>query len=297
MYLHAKSPHKRVAVIAGGGAGHEPAHAGYIGSGMLTACVAGEVFASPTAKQILATIKLAAFSGLDSTSTPRDVLIIINNYTGDRLNFGLAIEKARSEYPNVNINSVIVADDISLLSQTPTTLVGPRGLAGNILVCKLLGALAETGAALDLVKAFGDSVVDNLRSVGVGLDPCHIPGRAPEGSARLSVNDYELGLGLHNEAGVAKRKLRGADEMLEAMMVDLLDVTRDWKMNETALFVNNLGGMSQLEMGAAVYDILSLLGVELAADSLSLELKSSGIRNKGDPSSEADLLLFIHDFA
>ncbi len=118
---------------------------------MLTACVSGDVFASPSAKQILVTIKLAAYSGVDSTSMPRDVLVIINNYTGDRLNFGLAIEKARSEYPNVKINSVIVADDVSLLNQAPATLVGPRGLAGNVLVCKLLGALAETGAAIDTV--------------------------------------------------------------------------------------------------------------------------------------------------
>lgn len=231
---------------------------------MLTACVSGDVFASPSAKQILVTIKLAAYSGVDSTSMPRDVLVIINNYTGDRLNFGLAIEKARSEYPNVKINSVIVADDVSLLNQAPATLVGPRGLAGNVLVCKLLGALAETGAAIDTVKAFGDAVVDNLRSVGAGLDPCHIPGRAPEGSARLAVNDYELGLGLHNEAGVEKRKLQGADEMLGIMIVSLLDVVRDWKLDETVLFINNLGGMSQLEMGAAVHDILGHLGVELS---------------------------------
>ena len=296
MYLHANSPHKRVAIVAGGGAGHEPAHAGYVGTGMLTACVSGDVFASPSAKQILATIKFAAYSGVDS-SMSRDVLVIINNYTGDRLNFGLAIEKARSEYPNVNINSVIVADDISLLSQAPTTLVGPRGLAGNILVCKLLGALAETGASIDTVKAFGDAVVDNLRSVGAGLDPCHIPGRAPEGSARLALNDYELGLGLHNEAGVEKRRLRGADEMLGIIIVSLLDVVRDWKLDETVLFVNNLGGMSQLEMGAAVHDILELLGVELAQESFSLKLTSCLIRNKGGPSSEANLLLFVHDFS
>lgn len=228
---------------------------------MLTACVAGDVFASPSAKQILATIGFAAFCGINLQSPPRDVLIIINNYTGDRLNFGLAIEKARSAFPNVKIESVVVADDISLLGQSSTTLVGPRGLAGNILVCKLLGALAETGATLETIKSFGDSVVQNLSSIGVGLEPCHIPGRILHGSSRLDSDEYELGLGLHNEAGVAKRKLEGANALLENMLSTLLDVTGKWKAAETALFINNLGGMSQLEMGAIVYDVAGFLGM------------------------------------
>jgi len=153
IYTTDRSPHAGVAVISGGGAGHEPAHAGYTGRGMLSASVSGEIFASPSSKQILNTIRLAAFGEDDpSSSTNRDILVIINNYTGDRLNFGLAIEKARLLFSSINIASVIVADDISLLSSPTTRAVGPRGLAGNILVCKVLGALAETGANLDQIS-------------------------------------------------------------------------------------------------------------------------------------------------
>ena len=145
MYIAHPDSSTRIALVAGGGAGHEPAHAGYTGRGMLTASVSGDIFASPSAKQILSAISFAAFAGC--MTQPRDVLVIINNYTGDRLNFGLAIEQARSRFPNLNITHVLNADDISLLPQTGSgTLVGPRGLAGNILVCKVLGAYTTFGA-------------------------------------------------------------------------------------------------------------------------------------------------------
>ena len=136
MYNAECSQSLRVAVISGGGAGHEPAHAGYTGRGLLSACVSGDVFASPSASQILTCIKLAV-----AVQKTTDVLLVINNYTGDRLNFGLAAERAKAEIPGANIESVVVADDVSLLSKP--SLVGARGLAGNILVCKVLGAAAE----------------------------------------------------------------------------------------------------------------------------------------------------------
>ncbi|KAF8956893.1 Dak1 domain-containing protein [Flammula alnicola] len=261
VYLAAHSAEKRVAVISGGGAGHEPAHASYTGTGMLSASVSGDIFASPNAKQILNTIHLAAFSGKPQQA--RDVLVIINNYTGDRLNFGLAIEKARIALPGVNIESIVVADDISLLRQNAgNNLVGPRGLAGNILVCKLLGALAEKGESLDVLKAFGDALVGNLISLGVGLDHCHVPGRPKESHARLGVNEYEIGLGLHNEPGVTKSELRTAAQVLDQMVTMIL-TTRDREVDdEIVLFINNLGGMSQLEMGAIVHDVVERFGKE-----------------------------------
>lgn len=143
----------RIAIISGGGAGHEPAHTGYVGHGMLTSMVSGDIFASPSAKQILVAIEFAAFAGLQNAEgvMGRDVVIVVNNYTGDRLNFGLAIEQARARYPGLNITSVLNADDVSLLPQTrgeeaDANLVGPRGLGGNIFVCKVLGGYATFGA-------------------------------------------------------------------------------------------------------------------------------------------------------
>ncbi|KAF8874699.1 Dak1 domain-containing protein [Gymnopilus junonius] len=259
---------KRVAVISGGGSGHEPAHAGYTGEGMLTASVAGDIFASPSAKQILSAIKLAACSGSESDS--RAILTIINNYTGDRLNFGLAMEKARLAYPALKIDSVVVADDVSLLKQNASNkFVGPRGLGANILVCKILGALAEGGAALDVVKAYGDAVVANLFSLGVGLDHCHVPGRTKEGRTTLGDEECEVGLGLHNEPGVKKRTIDEPAELIDHMIRMLLDsqllrngasTLRDGNSGDgSVLFVNNLGGMSQLEMGAVVYDTVERL--------------------------------------
>ncbi|KAG6336429.1 hypothetical protein ID866_2672 [Astraeus odoratus] len=211
-------PSTRIAVVSGGGAGHEPAHAGYTGRGMLTSSVSGDIFASPSTKQILSAISFAAFAGLPQAERPRDVLVIINNYTGDRLNFGLAIEQARSRYPALNIASVLNADDVSLLPQTRSdgqeqSIVGPRGLAGNILVCKVLGSYTTFGpkgvstpgsppATLALAKRLGDALVANLRSIGATLGHCHVPGRSPHsGSEIIPPGFIELGLGLHNEPG------------------------------------------------------------------------------------------------
>ncbi|PPQ70154.1 hypothetical protein CVT26_014447, partial [Gymnopilus dilepis] len=342
---------RRTAVISGGGSGHEPAHAGYTGRGMLAASVAGDIFASPSAKQVLCAVELAAFggctgavSGSSSSSSsgaggsaegsvkreeqeqeqePRDVLAIINNYTGDILNFGLAIEKARLLHPRLNIASVVVADDVALLRQTKesNSLVGPRGLGANVLVCKILGALAEYGpgpsytssssttsastsggsgarASLALLKAYGDAVTANLYSLGVGLDHCHVPGHGRPASstaggtdnARLRGGECEVGLGLHNEPGVQRRPIGSAEGLLEDMVRMLLDaqIVRsgagmlrkgggngnregDGEEEGCVLFVNNLGGMSQLEMGAVVHDVLEILGSHRPFPSLAKE--------------------------
>lgn len=246
-------------MISGGGAGHEPAHAGYTGRGMLTASVSGDIFASPSTKQILTAIHLAAFS---SSKEPRDVLVIINNYSGDRLNFGLAIEKARAE--GLNIESVIVADDVSLIgSSSEPSLVGPRGLAGNILVCKALGALAEQGADLQLLKAFGDAVVASLASIGAVLEPCHIPGREKDELSNFASDRIGLGCGLHNEPAAKKYSLASADSLVTDML-NLISESKDPAFakegNEIVLFANNLGGISQLEMAAILDETLTRLG-------------------------------------
>ncbi|KAJ3928430.1 MAG: DAK1/DegV-like protein [Lentinula lateritia] len=281
VYVSPPSSQAKVSVISGGGAGHEPAHASYTGYGMLAASVSGEIFASPSAKQILSTICLAAYAGEDvhprrNTITDRsvihvphrkDVLAIINNYTGDRLNFGLAIEKARAE--GIRVDSVVVADDVSLLHSESSSLVGPRGLAGNILVCKILGALAERGSSLENLKHAGDTIVSHLASIGVGLDHCHIPGNDSY-SATIGDDECEVGLGLHNEPGVHRMDIRDSVKLIDELIGKLLrsrgvvDGGRDSFVQEgdiTVLFVNNLGGMSQLEMGAIMTDILARLAL------------------------------------
>ena len=276
VYTVDRASNAKVAVICGGGAGHEPAYVGYTGRGLLTASVSGEIFASPTANQISNTIRLAAFgSDLDvnSVGDKRDVLVIMNNYTGDRLNFGLAIEKARVMFPCIRISSVVVADDVSLLRSPVAQTVGPRGLAGNILVCKLLGALAHTGASLPTLKIYGDAVAGNISSIGVALEHCHVPGR--EQGPRLDNGECEVGLGLHNEPGVYRRKMddiKGLVTQMVEMMVDRDGPSARFatKEDETVLFVNNLGGVSQLEMGAFLHDLIDVLGAVSTPLGLSL---------------------------
>ncbi|XP_006456987.1 hypothetical protein AGABI2DRAFT_229242 [Agaricus bisporus var. bisporus H97] len=262
VYTVDRTEHVQVAVMSGGGAGHEPAHAGYTGRGMLSACVSGEIFASPSSKQILNTIRLAALGGGLTPSMKRDVLVIINNYTGDRLNFGLAIEKAKVLYPDVNVASVVVSDDVSLLNSPATQAVGPRGLAGNILVCKLLGALAETGANLQTIQSYGDAVVGDLSSIGVALEHCHVPGR--EGNLEtMADGECEIGLGLHNEAGVSRRKMGGVKSVIQEMIEMIVNSKANSSLVQRedgfVLFVNNLGGISQLEMGALLSDLVDEL--------------------------------------
>ncbi|ETW86239.1 hypothetical protein HETIRDRAFT_122126 [Heterobasidion irregulare TC 32-1] len=293
VYVAHPSPQARVAVIAGGGAGHEPAHASYTGRGMLAASVSGDIFASPSARQILAAIELALLAAKSSSSGasdadlgPRphttDVLLIINNYTGDRINFGLAIARARALYPDVRVESIVVADDVSLLREEGgPSLVGPRGLAGNILVCKVLGAYAETGAGLDDVKRLGEAIVAGaLASIGVGLEHCHVPGRSIEKVAEDTGDgnegeECEVGMGLHNEPGVRCGRFASPEglitEMLEMVLIStdgavgtdheaFVEIGKTYlETDETVLFVNNLGGMSQLEMGALLDDTLAQL--------------------------------------
>lgn len=241
---------------------------------MLTASVSGDIFASASSKQILTAIRFAAFTNSDGTNesatTPkRDVLAIINNYTGDRLHFGLAIEKARAAYPNMNITSVVVSDDVSLINRP--SMVGARGLAGNILVCKILGAAAARGMGLDELKKLGDSVVENLASVGMGMEHCHVPGRKGYKEAddaeldpeTAKLRECEIGMGLHNEPGVRKAEIESPEKLIDEMVGMVLSSKDGGFVNngdEVVLFMNNLGGMSLLEMSALVDETLGALG-------------------------------------
>ena len=225
----------KVALVSGGGSGHEPAHAGFVGEGMLTAAVCGDVFASPSVDAVLA--------GILSVTGSAGCLLIVKNYTGDRLNFGLAAERARAF--GLNVEMVIVDDDVAL-----PDLPQARGLAGTLFVHKIAGALAENGADLKTVAAAARRVVASTRSIGMSLDTCTIPGSAKED--RIPPGKAELGLGIHGEAGVEQVDFKGARQAIEAML-GKLEPSMNGRSN--ILLLNNLGGTSVLEMSVLLNEI------------------------------------------
>ncbi|ESW86986.1 dihydroxyacetone kinase subunit DhaK [Mesorhizobium sp. M1005] len=227
--LRANWDKTKVAVISGGGAGHEPAHAGFVGIGMLTAAVSGEIFASPSVEAVLAAIR--------AVTGPAGCLLIVKNYTGDRLNFGLAVEKARAE--GFRVEMVIVADDIAL-----PDIAQPRGVAGTLFVHKIAGHLSEAGIDLAAVAAAARAAAADIVSLGISLSSCSIPGQSHE--ERFGADDAELGLGIHGEPGVERIAVQSA-ERLVAIMSERLAARLD-PVSDYALLINNLGSVPPLEM-------------------------------------------------
>jgi dihydroxyacetone kinase len=244
--LRADWDKSKVAVISGGGAGHEPSHAGFVGKGMLTAAVSGEIFASPSVDAVLTAIR--------AVSGPRGALLIVKNYTGDRLNFGLAAEKARAE--GYLVEMVIVADDIAL-----PDIAQPRGVAGTLFVHKIAGHLAENGEPLERVLAAARAAADDIVSLGVSLSSCSIPGQASE--ERLGADEGELGLGIHGEPGVERIAVQGVASIV-ATMADRLAGTLS-TASDHAILINNLGGVPPIEM--------SLIADAVLKSSLSSRIK------------------------
>ena len=223
-----------VAVISGGGSGHEPAHAGYVGPGLLRAAVAGDVFASPSVDSVLAAIRAVA--------GPAGVLLVIKNYTGDRLNFGLAAEIARNE--GTRVETVVVDDDVALANNPH---VGRRGIAGTVLIHKIAGAAAEAGADLATVAAEARAAIAALGSIGVALSSCTVPAAlAPNFS--LGENEIELGLGIHGEAGVHRLPMASASTLVRDMLCRIIKDRDLHPGDRVALLVNNLGTTTQSEM-------------------------------------------------
>lgn len=226
----------RVALVSGGGSGHEPAHAGFVGPGMLTAAVCGDVFASPSVDAVLA--------GILAVTGPAGCLLIVKNYTGDRLNFGLAAERARAF--GLKVNMVVVDDDIAL-----PDLAQSRGLAGTLFVHKIAGHLAEQGHDLAAVTRAAERVIAGTRSIGMSLDTCTVPGSAKE--HRIAKGKAELGLGIHGEPGVQQIDFTDAEQAMAAM-IDKLEAVAD-DLTYVAL-LNNLGAASVLEMSVLAYELL-----------------------------------------
>jgi dihydroxyacetone kinase len=225
----------KVAVISGGGSGHEPAHAGFVGKGMLTAAVCGDIFASPTVDAVLSAI-LAA-------TGPKGCLLIIKNYTGDRLNFGLAAEQARAL--GYDVQTVTVDDDIALGEE-----VQKRGVAGTLFVHKIAGQLAEEGKSLEEIVAAAQKVIDNTISIGLSLTECQHFGQEP--TARLKDNEVELGLGIHGEPGIEVIPYEQADKLMHAAIDKLKTYLPDEK-GRYALILNNMGSVSPIEMSLLVH--------------------------------------------
>lgn len=236
----------QVAVISGGGSGHEPAHAGYVGAGMLSAAVAGEVFTSPSVDSVFAAIK--AVSGAPGA------LLIIKNYTGDRLNFGLAAERARSE--GIAVESVIVADDVALAGIQETA--GRRGLAGTVFVHKVAGAAAREGKSLPVVARIAEDTANAVATMGVCLSPGTVPAIGKPNFV-LSDAEVELGLGIHGEPGVSRAPLKSADEMVDTLLDSILSARPIAPGSRVAVLINNLGATPSMELAIVARRTTSVL--------------------------------------
>ena len=218
-----------MALVSGGGSGHEPAHAGFVGRGALTAAVCGEIFASPTVD--------AVYAAILAVTGDKGCLLIVKNYSGDRLNFGLAAERARAA--GLKVEMVIVADDIAL-----EDFAQPRGIAGTLFVHKIAGSAAESGANLETVAAIAARVAGAVKSLGIATTTCSIPGQ--QAHARLDAGQAELGLGIHGEPGVERIDLPSARAVAELMAKRLGRFIPP--SGALALLINNLGGAPDLEM-------------------------------------------------
>ncbi|RRN69180.1 dihydroxyacetone kinase family protein [Agrobacterium deltaense] len=237
---------RRVAVLSGGGSGHEPAHAGYVGAGMLTVAVAGDVFTSPSTDAVLAGIRAAA--------GPAGALVIVKNYTGDRLNFGLAAELARAE--GIPVEIVVVADDVALKDTVPDDR--RRGIAGTVLVHKLAGAAAEQGLPLQEVARIAREAAGKLSSMGISLGSCTLPAVGRPGFV-LGDAEIEVGLGIHGEQGVRRMSIASADELVK-LVLETIEADGGLKSGDrVALLVNGLGSTPPMELAVVARSAITRL--------------------------------------
>lgn len=263
----------KVALVSGGGSGHEPAHGGYVGEGMLDCAVAGTVFTSPTPDQVL--------EGIKAVATDKGVLCVVKNYTGDVMNFEMAIEMAADE--GIKADYVVVNDDVAVKDSLYTT--GRRGVAGTIFVHKIAGAKAAEGASLEEVKAAAEKVIANVRSMGMAIEPCTVPAAGKPGF-ELSDTEMEIGIGIHGEPGTHREALGTADSIAK-MLLDNILADLDYTGSDVVVLVNGMGGTPLMELyivnnfvqdylkekGVRVYDTMVgnyMTSIEMAGFSLTL---------------------------
>ena len=240
-----KQKREKVGLVSAGGSGHEPAHAGYVGIGLLDAAVAGNIFASPSPDQML--------KGIQEANTGNGVLFILKNYTGDLMNFSMAKELA--EFEDIVVDSVVVKDDVAVPDSTYSA--GRRGIAGTMLVQKVAGAMAETGAPLQQVKQVAQKAIDRVRTMGFSLSPCVLPGLAKSGF-EIADGMLAFGMGIHGEPGISEIAIRPAKE-LAALLVAQIFEDHDYAGKEVAMLVNGLGGTPLMELYVLANDIHQLL--------------------------------------
>jgi phosphoenolpyruvate---glycerone phosphotransferase subunit DhaK len=225
----------KVGIVSGGGSGHEPLHAGFVGFGMLDAAVPGAVFTSPTPDPILAATK-----AVDGGS---GVLHIVKNYTGDVLNFETAADLASAE--GITVRAIVTNDDVAVKDSLYTA--GRRGVGGTVLVEKIAGAAAERGDSLDEVATVAERVNANVRSMGLALTPCIVP-HAGEPSFTLAEDEIEIGIGIHGEPGRERIKLEPADRLVDRLIEPILDDIAFSEGDRVLLFVNGMGGTPLIEL-------------------------------------------------
>ena len=237
---------RQVAVLSGGGSGHEPAHAGYVGHGMLTAAVAGDVFTSPSVDAVLA--------GLRRVAGPAGAVLVVKNYTGDRLNFGLAAEMARAE--GIPVEVVTVADDVALRDTVPPDR--RRGIAGTVLVHKITGAAAAAGKPLAEVATLARRAIGGLGSMGIALGSCTVPAVGHPGF-ELGEGEIEYGLGIHGEPGVRRGAMASAEALVDTMLQAIASDLSLSGHQRIALLVNGLGATPPMELDVLLRDALRWL--------------------------------------
>lgn len=246
-----KTPGK-VGVVSGGGSGHEPAHAGYVGKGMLDAAVAGNMFSSPSPDRII--------KGIEEANAGKGVLLVIKNYSGDIMNFEMA--KDMAEMDDIEVDAVVVRDDVAVPDSTYST--GRRGIAGTVFVHKIAGAKAETGASLAEVKAAAEKAIANIRSMGMAMTPCTLPAVGKPGF-ELGENEIEIGMGIHGEPGVERTTVKTAKEVAK-ILLDKILADYDYTGSEVALLVNGLGGTPLAELyilNNEVQQLLAAAGIKV----------------------------------
>src|SRR3954465_11684560 len=222
----------KVALISGGGSGHEPLHAGFVGLGMLDAACPGQIFTSPTPDQMI-----EAAEAVDSGA---GVLFIVKNYEGDLMNFTMAAEMAGRE-----VASVVTDDDVAVENSTYTT--GRRGVAGTLIVEKMVGAAAETGTPLAALKMLGDDVNRRTRSMGVALVPCTAPAAGRQ-NFTLADNEMEMGVGIHGEPGRRRVRLASADAIADELVGEILKDLAPKQGSEVLLLINGFGATPLIQL-------------------------------------------------
>ncbi|ANZ96258.1 dihydroxyacetone kinase subunit DhaK [Brochothrix thermosphacta] len=240
----AKTPNK-VGLVSGGGSGHEPAHAGFVGDGMLSAAACGAVFTSPSPDQVLEAIKVA--------DNGAGVLMIIKNYSGDIMNFDMAKELAELE--DIKVDFIVVDDDIAVEDSTYTS--GRRGVAGTVYVHKILGAAARSGLSLEEIKKIADDLVPNIKTLGLAIKAATVPEVGKPGFD-LGDDEIEFGIGIHGEPGYRREKMKTSQEMAKEL-VDTLSRSISFEGNSFAILVNGMGATPLMEQYVFANDVLPLI--------------------------------------